>query len=59
MNIADMCDGKLLPRDKDSEDPCGIRQTSGFVDGMTLTMFRVVKSGGAHGSVSTHGQNMC
>jgi predicted nicotinamide N-methyase len=59
MNIADMCDGKLLPRDKDSEDPCGIRQTSGFVDGMTLTMFRVVKSGGAHGSVSTRSQNMC
>lgn len=42
-NIADMCDGKLLPKDQNSEDPCGIRQTSGFVDGMTLTMFRVKK----------------
>jgi len=42
-NVADMCDGKLLPMDKDSIDPCGIRQTSGFVDGMTLTMFRVRK----------------
>ena len=42
-NVADMCDGKLLPICKDSEDPCGIRQTSGFVDGMSLTMFRVRK----------------
>jgi len=43
-NIADICNGKLLPKDKDSEDPCGIRQTSGFVDGMSLTMFRVTKN---------------
>jgi len=42
-NVADMCEGKLLPKDLDSEDPCSIRQTSGFVDGMTLTMFRVRK----------------
>jgi len=42
-NVADICDGKLLPSDEDSKDPCGIRQTSGFVDGMTLTMFRIRK----------------
>ena len=42
-NVGDMCNGKLLPMDKDAKDPCGIRQTSGFVDGMTLTMFRAVK----------------
>ena len=42
-NVADMCEGKLLPKDSDSEDPCSIRQTSGFVDNMTLTMFRVRK----------------
>ena len=43
INVADMCGGKLMPKDQDSEDPCSIRQTSGFVDGMTLTMFRVRK----------------
>ena len=42
-NVGDMCNGKLLPIDKDAKDPCGIRQTSGFVDGMTLTMFRAMK----------------
>jgi predicted nicotinamide N-methyase len=44
-DVAEMCDGKLLPASNvsEDEDPCGIRQTSGFVDGMTLTMFRVTK----------------
>jgi predicted nicotinamide N-methyase len=41
-NMADLCQGKLVPGSKD-HDPCGIRQTSGYVDGMTLTMFRVLK----------------
>jgi predicted nicotinamide N-methyase len=43
INVADMCEGKLMPKDQDSEDPCSIRKTSGFVDGMALTMFRVRK----------------
>eukprot|EP00557_Chaetoceros_sp_GSL56_P007642 CAMPEP_0176502650 /NCGR_PEP_ID=MMETSP0200_2-20121128/14872_1 /TAXON_ID=947934 /ORGANISM="Chaetoceros sp., Strain GSL56" /LENGTH=529 /DNA_ID=CAMNT_0017901747 /DNA_START=417 /DNA_END=2006 /DNA_ORIENTATION=- len=41
-NVADLCHGRLMPGSEDL-DPCGIRQTSGYVDGMTLTMFRVVK----------------
>lgn len=43
INVADLCDGKLLPQTEDSDDPCGIRQTSGFVEGMSLTMFRIRK----------------
>lgn len=41
-NVADLCQGKLVPGAKD-DDPCGIRQTSGYVDGMSLTMFRILK----------------
>jgi predicted nicotinamide N-methyase len=43
INVTDLCDGKLLPQTESSDDPCGIRQTSGFVDGMSLTMFRIIK----------------
>lgn len=43
IDIADLCEGKLLPKTEENEDPCGIRKTSGFVDGMSLTMFRVLK----------------
>ena len=43
-NVADMCGGKLLPKSIESDDPCGLRKTSGFVEGMTLTMFRVKKA---------------
>jgi len=42
-DVAELCDGKLLPQTAASIDPCGIRQTSGFVDGMSLTMFRITK----------------
>ena len=44
IDVGRLCDGKLLPQSQDSDDPCGIRQTSGFVDGMSLTMFRVLKN---------------
>lgn len=43
IDIADLCDGKLLPQTEHCDDPCGVRQTSGFVDGMKLTMFQVRK----------------
>mmetsp|Transcript_20171 Transcript_20171/g.29667 ORF Transcript_20171/g.29667 Transcript_20171/m.29667 type:complete len:505 (+) Transcript_20171:71-1585(+) len=43
-NVADMCGGQLLPKTIESDDPCGLRKTSGFVEGMTLTMFRVKKA---------------
>lgn len=42
-NVADLCQGNLLLPRKNDPDPCGIRQTSGYVDDMTLTMFRVRK----------------
>lgn len=42
-DVADLYDGKLLPQTKDSPDPCGLRLTSGYVDGMKLTMFHVKK----------------
>lgn len=44
IDVASLCGGKLLPQSEENADPCGIRQTSGFVDGMSLTMFRVFKS---------------
>jgi predicted nicotinamide N-methyase len=39
----DLCGGKLLPQCAHDDDPCGIRQTSGFVEGMSLTMFTLRK----------------
>jgi predicted nicotinamide N-methyase len=43
-DVADLYDGKLLPQTKDSPDPCGLRLTSGYVDGMALKMFHVKKN---------------
>jgi len=43
IDVADLCEGKLLPQTEKCEDPCGIRKTSGFVDGMSMTMFRIRK----------------
>lgn len=42
-DIEDLYDGKFLPQTKDSPDPCGLRLTSGYIDGMKLTMFHVRK----------------
>lgn len=43
IDVVDLCEGKLLPQTEESEDPCSIRKTSGFVDGMSMKMFRVIK----------------
>lgn len=43
-NVSDLCEGRLLTKSEECHDACGIRQTSGYVDGMSLTMFRVHKS---------------
>ncbi len=43
IDVVGLCEGKLLPQTEESEDPCSIRKTSGFVDGMSMKMFRVIK----------------
>ena len=42
-DVGALCDGRLITKTELCEDACGIRQTSGYVDGMSLTMFRVNK----------------
>ena len=42
-NVADMYDGALLSSSQGLNGGQGIEQTSGYVEGMTLTFFRVIK----------------
>ena len=42
-NVADLYNGGLLSSSRGLEGGLGIEQTSGYVEGMTLTMFQVRK----------------